>query len=476
MHIHDATIYRSRDNHGRNNHKFTRPQLERMLREAPKPIPILDSHNYHIPIIGGVKRCWFGADGWLHFSAQLGDKKQLGAFRHANLKERFQKGQLNCTSISVAMKYLDAKKTMFDPSSARIVEFSLCKKGEHKNTTIQVLEASDTNQVKRHIESGAIEQLQIPWEKMSTAALVQANPGPAAGLSMNDILEECTAAGIQLSEKEMEELTQMPLQTVAAVIMRRMADSKRTADIQMTENEKELARLRELEKTVKDDYMKQREPEVKSALEFYDEKLTSQGVPPEKREAIKLLVAKLGTDKETAPLFDLLSIGNKTAATLQKEKEEKQKEVDTLTSQVRAFERKARITDNASAKPREAEKKATPAPAEREESAAKRQRVPAPIDTKNVPENLGQKLASKYSNGEVPIESSAGLGDLPWIDTLFPSALQGSFARSVEARSMTMLHEIMSETDFKERALHTVIPEIGKQGFAQQARPFAWGK
>ena len=478
--IHDATIYRLRENHGPKGDKFTRPQMERMLREVPKPIPIRDTHNYWINPVGGVNKCWvapneFGQKDWLHFGAELGDRKKLGDFRHNNLKKRFRNGELNCCSLSVAMSYLDKKKGIFDPNSARIVEFSVCKKGEHKNTTIQILEAADINQVKRQIQTGSIERLEIPVEKMS-GVLVQPNPGPQAAISVNDIIEEATAAGAQFNEEELLQLSKMDVASVAAMTLRRVSDLKRGVDSQLTDNEKELVKLRELEKKVNEDYAKQRAPEVKSAVEFYDEKLAArEGMTQEKRDAVKALIAQLGMDKTNSPVFDLLAIGNNTAAAEKKAAEDKQKEIDTLTTQVRALERKVRQSDLPQ-KPREAEKKATPPPTDREESAPKRQRIPESA-TKNVPENLGQKLAGqKYSNGEVLIEASAETGNQKWIDHYFPLSYQGTFAKSIEAKSLESIYEIMGEQDFKERALATVIPNIGQQGFNTPKPAFAWGR
>ena len=480
--IKDATIYRLRPNNGRFNHKFTRPQMEKMLREAPKPIPIRDTHNYFIDPIGGVKRCWvapnhFGQRDWLHFEADIGDKKTLGAFRHNNLKERFRKGLLNECSISVAMSYLDKKKGIFDPDSARIVEFSVCKKGEHKNTTIQVLEAADINQVKRQIQSGSIEQLEIPVQKMSGAVLAKPNPGPQAPLSIAEIVEEANTVGVSFTEEELAQLSTMDVSAVAAMTLRKAADLKRMADTQLTDNEKELAELRELKKKVNEDYAKKREPEVKAAVEFYDAKLAAtEGMTQEKRDAVKALIAQLGMDKVNSPVFDLLAIGNNTAAAEKKEKEDKQKELEAANTQMRALERKVRQYEGAPQKPAE-KKVAAPPPAEREEAPAKRQRVePAAAPAKNAPENLGQKLAGqKYATGEVLIESSAEHGDQKWIDHWFPLSYQGTFAKSVEAKSLESIYDIMNEVDFKERALTTEIPPIGKQGFNQQRTPFAWG-
>jgi hypothetical protein len=122
IYIHDARLYRWRENHGKFNHKYTRPQLERMIREYFGPVPIRDTHNYQIAPPGQVGRFWFGNDGWLHWSGRIGNRQELGSDRYDWLMKRFNSGMLNCCSISVAMAYKDRARRIFDPDSARLVD------------------------------------------------------------------------------------------------------------------------------------------------------------------------------------------------------------------------------------------------------------------------------------------------------------------------------------------------------------------
>ena len=468
--IHDAKLYRLRNNHGRKGQHYTKEQLQRIFTEAMAegPVPILNTHNYKIGPIGFLKKFWFD-DGWLHVGFKIYSKEKMkNDFRYHNLVDQFKRGLLNMVSISVVQKRLG--KGNYDPNSLKLNEISVCRKGEHKNCDIRVIEASDSDNKNRVVAGGEVMALEI-------------HTGPAdiskEPISVDSVVQFAAENGVSLSEEDMRAVASSaePLVTASALVMRRMAEKASMTDAQRKQLEEDAQMGRKLRAEKEAAYKAQKEAEVKEMTDFFEAKFKAGSLTDAEYTEAKELIAKFGTVPEAGLMSKMMMTGITEAKAAIAAKEEAEKNATAASSALRAAERRERqtLTLRAATTP-----VATPAAEKRtaaETQTAKRTKTDeATPEIQTKPENLAQRLAPKMDGNNVVIEADATAGNKPWIDTLFPHALQGTEAQSIESQTMKWLQEELTHPNFVRNASHTVIPVIGKQGCAKTSTEFVWGK
>ena len=472
--IHDAKLYRCRDNHGRNGNHYTRAQLEKIFREAREdgPTPILHTHNYRKGPIGYLTGHWFGNDGWLHCSFKIYSKAQMkNDLRYETIVDNFKRGILNMVSLSVRQRKLGNGK--WDPNDLKLNEISVCRKGDHKNCDIGVIEASDSNKANVYKTGGEIMALNLDIET-----------GPSKlgdkPISVDELVQFAKENGVEFSEEELKGLSvsENPLVVAAALVVQKTIANKHMTDAQRKQLEEDAEMGRRLRAEKEAAYKAKQEASVKEMSEFVEAEFKAERLNEKEYNDAKHIIEKVASNPDAEVMMKLLMgplTKAKTAAAAQQQAEKASAE---LTSQLRAAERRERqtLTHRAATSPSAAATTAAAPPAEKRSAPAddappaKRNKA----DTK--PENLAQKLAPKMDGQYVVIEADATAGHKPWIDHLYADALQGSRAQSIESNIMNTLQEILSEPDFKRNASNTIIPMPGKQGFSQQQVQYHWGK
>ncbi len=468
--IKDAKLYRWRDNHGRKGNHYTRWQLEKIFREATAegPVPILHTHNYRTGPIGYLQKYWFGNDGWLHVSFKLYSKARMGNdWRYNTLVSDFRRGLLNMVSLSVVQRHLGGDR--WDPNVLSLNEISVCRKGDHKNCDIRVIEASESDNKNLSKPGGEIMSLEIQTGGVDVTK---------EKLTIDQLVGFAAENGVEFSQEELTALASMPegaYLSASSIVLRKLAAKANMSDMDRKQLEEEAELGRRLKTERETEYRKQKESEVKEITDFFEAEYKAGGIKEEEWTEIKEMASKMGSVPEAKNALKMMMMPiqkAKAAATAQQEAE---KARTTATNQLRAAERRDRETLTHRAASTPLEKRSAPST---DANAAKRTKPSKPdfeIETK--PENLAQRLAPKMdNNGNVVVDADANGSHQLWIDNLFPRALQSSMSKAVESATMKMLQEDMGHPDFVQNASSTIIPPIGQQGFSKTSTSYSWGK
>lgn len=479
--IHDARLYKARPNHGRKGQHYTRAQLERMFRERTaggQLVPILHTHNYIMKPIGFLTDWWFGNDGWLHVSFEIFGKDQMkNNWRYEHLVQDFKKGILNMVSISVRQKRLG--KDLWDPNDVTLNEISVCRKGDHKNCDITVIEAADSDNQNRYKSGGEILSMQNSMQLEFQAGPSDVNKT----FSMDEVVKTAADLGVALTEEELKGIAANPdpLVAASAIVLRRTKEKAMMTDDQRKQLELEAEAGRKLLAEREENYKKEAAPGAKALLEFYEAEFKAGALNETQYAEAKHTVELVCSQSNAANMLALmLAPVNKHKAELAA-REEAQKKFETASNQLKAAERRERqtLTHRAAST---AAATAAAAPAAEKRTAASETEAPAKrtkVDNKEVqttPENLAQTLAPKMDGKYAVIEADANGSNVGWIDLHFRHSLYGSLARSIESQTMKDCQEILGEDDFRVKASTTVIPFPGQQGLSQQRVEHRWGR
>lgn len=477
--IHDCTIYRARKDHGPNGDHYTKEQLTQIFTEASKTsqhgIPFMDTHLYLVGPIGRLHKWWFTPDGWLHGSGEVFGEDVLGPERYQHTLNLIKTGQFKDISLSVVQGRFP--NGQMNPKDLKLQEISICRRGRHKNCNIKIVEASDHSQSnKTEHHEGKIMSLTVTHDNGSQVGSLDVSKLTP---SVEDMVAVARERGVTFSQAEIDDYANRSMQggdnafSVAQVILAKMSD---VASVLQKQNDG----MKGIVQEVNDNYIRQREADIKMAAEYYEEKRVAGTLTEERAKRLTEMAEKLGKDRDAADQFDTMISGIMEAKRLAADNAELTK---NLQKQTNAATRAAREANreisrhqarDASPKRAPAAAAATPAAVAKPAAPAASSNAVAPADAQSAPTDmppnpgaLAQQLTPKTSaDGSyqyVMVEASAEYGDQQWIDTMAPLAYQGSYAKALPSQNMSRIYAEMGRTNYFDDIIRLDVPPVGKQ-------------